>query len=97
MQDAQELSETIQQPMADWRKQQSELQDAGLAKKECVSLATEGQRLKETEITGWTYKNLTLETYKVNLNVYLSKVSSSAATTWEDFDNAIIQLQTAST
>ena len=44
-------------------------------------------RLKEK------YKKLALETYRPNLKVYLSKVSSSSFTTWEDYDNAMLQLQ----
>ena len=44
-------------------------------------------RLKEK------YKDL--ETYRLNLKVYLSTVSSASFTTWDDFDNAMLQLQNA--
>ena len=44
-------------------------------------------RLKEK------YKNLSSGTYAKNLKVYLSKISSSAAATWNDFDDAICKLQ----
>lgn len=46
-------------------------------------------RLKEK------YKKLALETYRLNLKVYLSTVSSASFTTWDDFDNAMLQLQNA--
>ena len=38
-------------------------------------------------------EKLAVETYRLNLKVYLSKVSSSSFTTWEDYDNAMLQLQ----
>ena len=46
-------------------------------------------RLKEK------YKKLALETYRLNLKVYLSKVSSASFTTLDDFANAMLQLQNA--
>ena len=39
------------------------------------------------------YKNLPANIYANNLKVYLSKISSSAAATWNDFDDAIGRLQ----
>ena len=38
------------------------------------------------------YKKLPIDDYRKNLKVYLSKVSATSATTWEDFDNAMSQL-----
>ena len=38
------------------------------------------------------YKKLPVETYGKNLRVYLSKITSSSSTTWEDFDDAISKL-----
>ena len=41
------------------------------------------------------YKNLSLDTYRKNLKVYLSKVTSASITTWEDYDNAVSKLASA--
>ena len=39
------------------------------------------------------WKNLPLNRYVTNLKVYLTKVSSASATTWEDFDGAVDSLR----
>ena len=133
--------------VSDWNNKQSELEEAGLHKKESVSLATEKRKngdLQKLKAQGGPmttpeevdllvnddsltdvekldrlyievryardttlslpksssifrlkekYKKLAVETYRLNLKVYLSKVSSSSFTTWEDYDNAMLQLQ----
>ena len=136
-------------PVSNWKSKQSELEEAGLHKKESVSLATEKRKngdLQKLKAQGGPmatpdevdllvnddsqtdaakldrlyleiryardttlslpkssslfrlkekYKKLALETYRLNLKVYLSKVSSASFTTWDDFDNAMLQLQNA--
>ena len=133
--------------VSDWNNKQSELEEAGLHKKESVSLATEKRKngdlqklkaqggpmttpeevdllLNDDSLTDVEkldrlyiearyardttfllpksssifrlkekYKKLAVETYRLNLKVYLSKVSSSSFTTCEDYDNAMLQLQ----
>ena len=41
----------------------------------------------------YKYKKLPVETFGKNLRVYLTKITSSSATTWADFDGAVFRLK----
>ena len=135
---------TVNLLIQQWKQKQSELELAGLDKKEAIAITTEKRkyrdlaklksmggpfvsseevdsfmdnkdipdRVKEDRLyievrysrdTSLTlpkasdlfdlkhkYRNLPITTYASNLKVYLSKVSSTAATTWDDFDDAVL-------
>ena len=61
------------------------IQEVRYARDTSLSLpkASDLYKLKEK------YRNLPIATYTSNLKVYLSKVSSAAATTWDDFNDAV--------
>ena len=144
-----EVVKNVNHLVAAWKLKQTELQEAGLSKKQSESLTTERRNLKDLEklksyggpVTSPDevdrlvndnntseedklnrlyievryardttlslpkssglfrlrdkYKKLPIDTYSKNLKVYLSKISSSSSTTWEDFDGAVSKLQLA--